>query len=90
MADDFLTNGSSPGASIDSFFQSPKNVSVSSSLSKIRFASMDKILNNPGFIRVSNETLVRVSQNDFWKLGEDDEGVFIERLVDDDSGPVKG
>lgn len=43
-----------------------------------------------GFHRVADDTLVRVSQKDFWKLGQDGEGYFIERLVSDDEGPVKG
>ncbi len=43
-----------------------------------------------GFHMVAEDTLVRVSQQDFWKLGQDGEGYFIERLVSDDDGPVKG
>jgi hypothetical protein len=42
-----------------------------------------------GFEMLSNDKLVRVSQKDFWRLGQDDEGYFIERLVNDDNGPIK-
>ena len=42
-----------------------------------------------GFQFVANDKLVRISQKDFWRLGEDENGPFIERLVSDDEGPVK-
>jgi hypothetical protein len=43
-----------------------------------------------GFQFVAEDTLVRLSKKDFWKLGEDGDGFFIERLVDDEEGPVAG
>jgi hypothetical protein len=43
-----------------------------------------------GFSRVAEDTLIHLSQQDFWKLGQDNDGYFIERLVDDSGGPVKG
>ncbi len=41
-----------------------------------------------GFARVAHDKLVHLSQQDFWKIGQDKEGFFIERLVDDGSGPL--
>jgi hypothetical protein len=38
----------------------------------------------------SSDPLIHIAQNDFWKLGHDDQGYFVERLVDDASGPVGG
>jgi hypothetical protein len=77
---DFFGGGSS--SSIDSFF-SPKPVSVSHRII-YRVASESPI----GFEKVDDDTLIRVSKQDFWKIGQDDEGYFVERLVDDASGPV--
>jgi hypothetical protein len=42
-----------------------------------------------GFVKVADDQLVRISQQDFWRIGFDNEGYFIERLVDDND-PVKG
>lgn len=63
-------------------------VKVASS-NKIRIASLNQAINS-GFQIVSNDTLIRTSQKDFWKIGEDEDGPFIERLVSDDEGPIKG
>ncbi len=57
------------------------------STGKTRIASVSQLV---GFRMVASDTLVRVSQQDFWKLGEDKEGFFIERLVEDNEGPVQG
>lgn len=74
-------------SSIDDFFvDRPARTKVASA-GKVRVASLHALA---GFERVAADTLVRVSQQDFWKLGQDDEGFFIERLVDDSSSPVKG
>lgn len=54
---------------------------------KVRIASLHTL---SGFQVLSSDTLIRTSQQDFWKLGQDQEGYFIERLVDDGDGPVKG
>lgn len=82
---DFRTSSSA----IDAFFEPerPANSKVASRSGKTRIASLSALA---GFERVAGDTLVHVSQQDFWKLGQDDEGFFIERLVDDSSAPVKG
>jgi hypothetical protein len=86
MSKDFEVNASS---SIDEFFKSPRHSSVASSIqNKIRMASADQIPS--GFVRIASDSLVRLSQQDFWKVGQDDSGFFIERLVDDEDGPVAG
>lgn len=74
--DDFLSPKSDPGPRL-------------ASSGKIRVSSLHQI-EGAGFSFVSNDKLVRLSQNDFWKLGEDEDGSYIERLVSDDNGPVKG
>ncbi len=76
-------------SSLDDFFaakQAPASRSASAP-GKLRVASLHQLA---GFTRLADDTLVRVSQQDFWKLGQDGEGYFIERLVSDDDGPVKG
>lgn len=52
---------------------------------KVRVANLNDL---GGFRVAGDDTLVRLSQKDFWKLGQDENGFFIERLVDDDSGPI--
>lgn len=74
------------GSSIDAFFAPPPRI-ASAVVGKVRVANMSQLA---GFHHVAENTLVRVSQQDFWKLGKDDEGFFIERLVEDNEGPVKG
>lgn len=74
------------GSSIDAFF-APQKRQASAIVGKVRVASTSQLA---GFSLVAENTLVRVSQQDFWKLGKDDEGFFIERLVEDGEGPVKG
>lgn len=56
---------------------------------KIKIASTSDL---KGFVRVASDKLVRISQNDFWKLAKDEETgeFFIERIADDMDGPVKG
>lgn len=77
-------------SSLDDFF-APRATPVVRSASvgaKVRVASLHQLA---GFSRLADtDTLVRVSQQDFWKLGQDGEGYFIERLVSDDEGPIKG
>lgn len=53
---------------------------------KVRIASVSDLR---GFQTVSSNKLVHLSNQDFWKLGQDEEGYFIERLVDSND-PVKG
>ncbi len=79
-------------SSFDDFFApKPKAPAVRSASSqgpvRHRVANLRQLA---GFQMVADDTLVRVSQQDFWKLGQDGEGYFIERLVSDDDGPVKG
>jgi hypothetical protein len=42
-----------------------------------------------GFQLVADDKLVHLSRQDFWQLGQDENGYFIERLVSDDDGPVR-
>ncbi len=76
-------------SSVDDFFNEPPRppARTSSSNTRYRVASLHQLA---GFSVVSDDTLVRVSQKDFWKLGQDNDGYFIERLVSDDDGPVQG
>ena len=75
-------------SSIDDFFADrPSGKDHVASTGKVRIASVHQLA---GFRIVAEDTLVRVSQQDFWRLGQDSEGSFIERLVDDDTGPVQG
>lgn len=79
--DDFLTGKSEKAAQV------ARQASVSKSTQKIRFASVSELA---GFQLVADDKLVRLSQKDFWKLGQDAEGPYIERLVEDSDGPVQG
>lgn len=54
---------------------------------RVRVGSLADI-GRMGFAFVASDTLVRTSKQDFWRLGQDDEGHFVERLVSDDEGPV--
>lgn len=74
------------GSSIDAFF-APKPRQASAIVGKVRVANLAQLV---GFQHVAEDTLVRISQQDFWKLGQDTDGYFIERLVEDGEGPVKG
>lgn len=71
-------------SSVDEFFTDVPAISKTAS-SKVRVASVHQL---SGFQIVAEDTLVRVSQKDFWKLGHDSDGYFIERLVDDDQAPI--
>lgn len=46
---------------------------------KIRIASVSDL---KGFQTVGANKLVHLSNQDFWKVAQDEEGYFIERLVD--------
>ncbi len=72
-------------SSVDDFFSDLRPASRVAS-GRIRIAGLQQLA---GFEMLSDDKLVRLSQKDFWKLGRDDEGYFIERLVDDDAGPVR-
>ncbi len=78
----------SSSSSIDDFFADrpvvQKHVAATG---RIRVANLHQLA---GFRIVAEDTLVRVSQQDFWKIGKDAEGDFIERLVDDQDGPIVG
>jgi hypothetical protein len=73
-------------SAIDDFFASPPAPRIASGPGKIRISSLHQLAD---FRRISSDTLVHLSQQDFWKLGQDEEGHFVERLVSDDDGPVK-
>ena len=75
-------------SSIDDFFADrPASREHTATTGRIRVASVHQLA---GFRIVAEDTLVRVSQQDFWRLGQDADGSFIERLVCDEEGPVKG
>lgn len=80
----YIQNIRLSSSSVDSFFKKPEPTVRTSG--KIRVSSVNNV---PGFQKVSSDTLVHLAQKDFWKIGQDDEGYFIERLVDDSSGPIK-
>ena len=73
-------------SAIDDFFTGPPVSRIASRPGKIRISSLRQLSD---FRRVASDTLIHLSQQDFWKLGQDDDGHFIERLVTDDDGPVK-
>lgn len=74
-------------SSIDDFFADRPAAPRTASAGRVRIASAGEL---SGFERVSSDTLVRISKQDFWRLGQDGDGFFIERLVDDSESPVKG
>lgn len=73
-------------SSVDDFF-GPRQAPKVASGGRIRVSSLHQL---SGFQIVADDQLVRLSQKDFWKLGQDGDGYFIERLVEDAEGPVKG
>ena len=73
-------------SSIDDFFNSTPKMKTAST-GRIRVANLTQLA---GFHVIAGDQLVHLSQQDFWKLGQDGEGYFIERLVDDGVGPIKG
>lgn len=73
-------------SAIDAFFNPAPPPRVAAS-GKMRIGNLQELV---GFSHVSSDTLVHLSQQDFWQLGKDQEGFFIERLVDDSMHPVKG
>jgi hypothetical protein len=70
-------------SSVDDFFQANKPRLASGGV--IRIAKLSDLSD---FQIVAGDKLVHLSKSDFWKLGQDEDGHFIERLVNDDSGPV--
>lgn len=81
--EDFRTSSSS----IDEFL-APALKPRTAAGGKIRVSNLRQI-EGAGFRFVSSDKLIRTSQKDFWRLGEDEDGPFIERLVTDDDGPVR-
>lgn len=81
-AEDFRMSSSS----LDDFFSPPARPIRTASSHRIRIASLGSLT---GFAMVAKDTLVHLSQKDFWKLGQDADGPYIERLVEDDE-PVQG
>ena len=76
-------------SSIDDFFATKPVVRKASiaPVGRVRVANLQQLA---GFQLVAEDQLVHLSQQDFWHLGKDDQGFYIERLVDDDNGPVQG
>jgi hypothetical protein len=76
-------------SSIDDFFTTNPVVRKASAapVGKVRISNAHQLA---GFQLVAEDQLVHLSQQDFWHLGKDDKGFYIERLVDDDNGPVQG
>ena len=79
-------------SSIDDFFsvnpiRSNKRTASVHTYDRIRVANVQQLA---GFQLVAEDQLVHLSQQDFWHLGQDDQGFYIERLVDDQAGPVCG
>lgn len=72
-------------SSIDDFWMGGPSLRTASG-GRVRIASLEQL---GGFHFASNDTLVHLSQRDFWKLAQDEEGFYIERLVDDSEGPIK-
>lgn len=73
------------GSAVDDFFADTSLVQSRTASGTVRVAGLQDLA---GFRFVADDTLVRLSKKDFWSLGEDGDGFFIERLVDDDEGPV--
>ena len=73
-------------SAIDDFFKPRQTIKVAS-IGKVRISGVNQL---EGFQILADNKLVRLSQQDFWKLGQDSEGHFIERLVDDSSNPIQG
>ncbi len=83
--EDFRTSSSS----IDDFFiQNDSKRYRIASTGKIRVSNLRQI-ESAGFKFISSDKLIRISKKDFWRLGEDQDGPFIERLVSDDEGPIR-
>ncbi len=75
-------------SAIDDFFTSRPAVRIASQVQgKVRISNLHQLAE---FQLIAEDQLVHLSQQDFWHLGKDDKGYFIERLVDDDNGPVQG
>jgi len=72
-------------SSVDDFVSSNTTVRIAS-IGRIRVGSLRQLAS---FQLIADDKLVHLSRQDFWQLGEDDEGYFIERLVSDDDGPIK-
>ena len=82
-------------SSIDEFFRPGPRVAHNSGspdanikeklIGKIRISDLNQLA---GFEFVSDDQLIRLSKQDFWKLGNDNDGPYIERLVDDTDGPI--
>ncbi len=84
-----LENFRTSSSSIDDFFISNNSKRYHiASIGKIRISNLRQI-ESAGFKFVSSDKLIRISKKDFWRLGEDQDGPFIERLVSDDDGPIK-
>ena len=70
-------------SSIDDFWSKPA-LRVAAD-GRIRISGLGDLA---GFRFAAEDTLIHLSQQDFWKLGHDESGHFIERLVEDVDGPI--
>ena len=70
-----------------SFFTTEKMTLIFDFRQKVRVASKDDLR---GFLKVAKDKLIHMSSQDFWELGQDEDGsYFITRLADDSQGPIK-
>jgi hypothetical protein len=81
----FEAQGSS---GLDAFLESePVVITPVKTAARIKVA---KIADLQGFTRISNETLVRKSEQDLWSIKKEADGtLFIERMFDDNK-PLSG
>ena len=91
--DDFdLTTLLMADSGMDSFLGEPAEpvdfrVAEAATQDVIRVASVRQL---QGFRRVANDTLVRKSENDMWKLRQSEDGDWVvERLFDANGDPLK-
>ncbi len=70
---------------VNEFPSKKMDFNMRTSSNVVRISSIHQLAS----FNVANDgKLVHVSQQDFWALKEDDDGFYIERLVDDRNGPV--
>jgi len=69
-------------SSLDDAFGGPRPVAPRKRVSNVQ--------NIPGFIQVASDTLIHIAQQDFWKIGYDQEGPYIECLIEDPNTPFRG
>jgi len=79
----------SGGTGIDSFLEahseSDRPIRKNASM-KVRVASLEQL---DSFHRISAETLVHKSTKDLWTVTREDDGLYIQRLFQDNGAPLK-